>query len=151
MPNIKSPSKVTDNVKVQLFDKNGKLKEERSIHNLVVNTGLAHIADQLSASPGDSAMSHMAIGTGTTAAAAGDTALETELDRNALDSATDSGAVVTYQATWAAGDGTGAITEAGILNNSSGGTLLARAVFAVINKGASDSLVITWTLTVAAA
>jgi len=150
MQTIEKP-KIKDNVRIQLFDKSGKLIQEETIHNLVVNAGLAHIADQLSSSPGQSAMSHMAIGTGATAAAAGDTTLVTELDRNALTSRTDSGAVVTYVGTWAAGDGTGAITEAGILNAASAGTLLARAVFAVINKGASDSLVITWTLTVAAA
>jgi hypothetical protein len=144
---IKLSKHVKSNVHVLLKDENGNIKDERKIHNLVVNTGLAHIADQLSSSPGQTAMSHMAIGTGTTAADAADTTLETELDRNALTSNTDSGAVVTYVGDWAAGDGTGAITEAGILNNSSGGTLLARSVFSVVNKGASDTLQITWTLT----
>lgn len=148
---IQIPTKTIDNVKVQLFDADGILKEERSIHNLVVTAGLNHIADQLSSTPGGAAMSHMAVGTGTDAAAAGDTTLGTELDRNALTSRTDSGAVVTYVGTWGAGDGTGAITEAGIFNAASSGTMLARAVFDVINKGAADSLVITWTLTVAAA
>lgn len=139
------------NVHAVLYDKHGNIKEERHGRNLVVDTGLAHIADQLSASPGEAAMSHMAIGTGTTAATAGDTALETELDRNALDSATDSGAVVTYVATWAAGDGTGAITEYGIFNAASVGVMLARHVASVINKGADDTLVVTWTVTLAAA
>lgn len=138
---------VKSNVHIELFDENGKLKEERFVHNLVVTTGLAHIADQLSSSPGQGAMSHMEVGTGTTAAAAGDTALQTALDRNALTSRTDSGAVVTYVGTWAAGDATGAITEYGIFNASSSGTMLARVVDSVINKGASDTLVVTWTLT----
>lgn len=145
-----STAKTKHNVHIQLFDKDGKLKEERKVHNLVVNTGLAHIADQLSSSPGQGAMSHMAIGTGATAAAAGDTTLQTELDRNALTSRTDAGAVTTYVGTWAAGDGTGAITESGIFNASSSGTMLARVVFSVINKGAADTLVITHTLTFAA-
>lgn len=139
---------IYENVLVQLFDKNGALKEERSVKNLVTTVGKQHIADQLSSSPGGAAMSHMAIGTGTNAAAAGDTTLQTELDRNALTSRTDSGAVVTYVGDWAAGDGTGAITEAGILNAASSGTLLARSVFSAINKGASDTLQITWTLTI---
>jgi len=52
-------------------------------------------------------------------------------------------------ASWAAGDGTGALVEAGILNAASAGTLLARVVFSVINKGAADTLEITWTLTIA--
>lgn len=147
MQKIHRDVQVHDNVKIELFDQFGNLKDVREIHNLVTTVGLAHIADQLSSSPGGGAMSHMAIGTGTNAAAAGDTTLQTELDRNALTSRTDAGAVVTYVGTWAAGDGTGAITESGILNAASNGTLLARSVFAVINKGSLDSLVITHTLT----
>lgn len=148
---MKEKSKIKDNVLIQLFDKDGNLKDERRASNLVVTTGLAHIADQLSSSPGETAMSHMAIGTGTTAVAAGNTTLVTEIDRNALTSRIDSGAVVTYVASWAAGDGTGAITEEGIFNDATAGTMLARVVFAVINKNASDTLTITHTLTFAAA
>jgi hypothetical protein len=79
----------------------------------------------------------MAIGTGTNAAAAGDTTLQTELDRNALTSKTRSTNVVTMVGDWAAGDGTGAITEAGIFDASSSGNLYVRAVFSVVNKAAA--------------
>jgi len=141
------------NVHVVLRGPDGEVKEEREVHNLVTDVGCAHIADQLASSHDESEMSHMAIGTGTNAPAAGDTTLQTELDRNALTSRTQGAGAsdhqVVYVGDWAAGDGTGAITEAGILNNSSGGTLLARTTFSVINKGASDTLEITWTLTVA--
>jgi hypothetical protein len=139
----------TANVLVEVFDEYGRLKDKREVHNLVVTAGKNHIADQLSSSPGQAAMGWMAIGSGSTAAAAGDTALVTELDRNALTSRTDATNVVTYVGDWAAGDGTSAdIEEAGIFNASSGGTMLARAVFTQINKGASDTLKITWTVTV---
>ena len=94
------------------------------------------------------AMSHMAIGTGTTSAAAGNTTLVTELDRNALTSTTVTNAAIAYVATYAAGDGTGAITEAGLFNASSGGDMLCRTVFSVVNKGSADSMTITWTITV---
>jgi len=138
-----------DNVLIQLFDSEGNLKQEERVHNLVVTAGKNHIADQLSSSPGGAAMSHMAIGTGTTAPAAGDTALGTEIDRNALTSRTDATNVVTYVGDWAAGDGTNAaIAEAGIFNAASSGTMLARATFTAINKGASDTLKITWTVTI---
>lgn len=146
------PLAVTGQVHVQLFGPDGDLKDERLVTNLVVDTGEAHIADQLSSSPGQSAMSHMAIGTGSTAAAFGDTALGAEVDRNALTSRTDSGNVVTYVGTWAAGDGTNAaLREAGIFNNSSGGTMLARAVYSNIDKQAADTLTITWTVTIGTA
>lgn len=136
-------------VVVELVGADGKLKERREVDNLVVTAGKNHIADQLSSSPGGSAMSHMAVGTGSTAPAAGDTTLGSEIDRNALTSRTDSTNVVTYVGDWAAGDATNsAIAEAGIFNASSSGTMLARATFTAINKGASDTLKITWTVTV---
>lgn len=147
MNNLLGDIRMKHNVKLELFDKDGNLKDVREVHNLVTTTGLQHIADQLSSSPGGGAMSHMEVGTGTNAAALGDTTLQTALDRNALTSRTDAGAVITYVGTWAAGDGTGAITESGIFNAASAGTLLARTVFSVINKAALDSLVITHTIT----
>jgi hypothetical protein len=116
--------------------------------NLVVTVGKNWIADQLS-DVAKAAMSHMAIGTGSTGATAADTTLATELDRNALDSTTLSTNTVTFVATWAAGDGTGALWEAGIFNSASAGDMLARSVFsAVKNKGALDAMTITWTLTI---
>ncbi len=134
---------------VEVFDSAGFRKDYREVGNLVVTAGKNHIADRLSSSPGGAAMGWMAVGTGSTAAAAGDTALGTEVDRNATTSITDSANVVTYVGNWAAGDATNsALTEAGIFNAASTGTMLARAVFTAINKGASDTLAITWTVTV---
>ncbi|MCF8719204.1 phage tail protein [Nitrospina gracilis] len=106
---------------------------------LVTDAGLDHIAAAMSDSP-ETAMSHMAVGTGSIAAAAGDTTLETELSRIALTSKTASNNKVTYSATFGAGVATGALTEVGILNAASLGTLLTRIVFAVKNKGSNDTL-----------
>tara|TARA_B100001250_G_scaffold378301_1_gene368031 strand:+ start:397 stop:828 length:432 start_codon:yes stop_codon:yes gene_type:complete len=119
----------------------------QDIDNLVVTTGKNLVASRLVGTT-PAVMSHMAIGSGTTAAAAGNTALGTELGRVSLTSGSASSAVVTYVATFAAGTGTGAVTEAGLLNASSGGTLLCRTVFSVVNKGANDSMTVTWTVTV---
>ena len=119
----------------------------RDVDNLVVTTGKNLVASRLVGTT-PAVMSHMAIGSGTTAAAAGNTALGTELGRVSLTSGSASSAVVTYVATFAAGTGTGAVTEAGLLNASSGGTMLARTVFSVVNKGANDSMTVTWTVTV---
>ena len=119
----------------------------QEVDNLVVTAGKGYVASRMKDASA-TAMSHMAIGSGTTDPAAGDTALETELGRVALTSTNVSGAVVTYVATFAAGTGTGAVTEAGILNASSSGTLLCRTEFSVVNKGSADSMTITWTVTV---
>jgi hypothetical protein len=96
----------------------------------------------------ETAMTHMAIGSGTTDPAPADTALQTSLGRVSLTSTTVTDNSVEYVATFAAGTGTGAVTEAGIFNASSGGTMLCRTEFAVINKAAGDSMTITWTVTV---
>lgn len=124
---------------------NGEVVQE--VPNLVVTAGKGYVASRMKDTT-DSAMSHMAIGTGSAAAAVGQTALGSESTRLALTSTTVSGNEITYVATFGAGSGTGAITEAGILNASSGGTLLCRTVFSVVNKGSADSMTITWVVTV---
>jgi hypothetical protein len=115
--------------------------------NLVVDTGLNFIVSRMEGTS-DAVMSHMAIGAGTDAAAAGNTVLGSELGRVALTSTTVSTNTITYVATFPAGTGTGAVTEAGIFNASSAGTLLCRTVFPVVNKQSGDSMTITWTVTV---
>jgi hypothetical protein len=62
---------------------------------------------------------------------------------------TVTGDAIQYVATFPAGSGTAALTEAGIFNAASVGTMMARTVFAVINKGALDTLTITWKITIA--
>ena len=139
---------LTGSLSIQLFAENGELKDETFVPNLVVNTGLAYIASRM-ASASAAAMSHMAIGLSTAAAAGGQTALGSENARVALDStgivtttvANDS---VQYIATFNTGVGTGAITEAGIFNSDTAGTMLCRTVFNVINKDVNDKMVITW-------
>lgn len=138
--------KVTGDVVVEITGPDGLVKDRREIKNLVVTAGKTFIAARMVGTP--TAMSHMAVGAGTTAAAAGDTALGSELGRVALASATSTGAVITYIATFPAGTATGAVTEAGTLNAASGGTLLCRTVFSVVNKGVDDAMSITWAITV---
>lgn len=117
------------------------------VNNLVVTTGKGYVASRMKDATA-TAMSHMATGTGSTAAAAGNGALGSQAARVTLTSTTVTNANVVYVATFAPGTGTGAITEAGLFNASSGGTMLCRTVFAVVNKGSADSMTITWTVTV---
>ena len=119
----------------------------QEVNNLVVTTGKNFVASRIKDATA-SAMSHMAIGTGSTSPAAGDTALGNESARVALTSTTVTNADVAYVSSFGAGTGTGAITEAGLFNASSSGTLFCRTTFSVVNKGADDSMTITWTVTV---
>jgi hypothetical protein len=116
--------------------------------NLIVQVGKNFLASAIvnsSASP----FVGMAIGTGTTAATTADTALQTEVARAAFTSYSVSTNVVNMSNTYAAGVGTGSITEAGIFNNStSGGIMLSHVVFSAVGKSAADTLTINWTITV---
>jgi hypothetical protein len=145
--NTQENLKASGSLRVIVTDKHGQVKEDREFRNLVVTVGKNFVASRM-VGTASNVMSHMAIGSNSTAAAAGDTALGTELGRVALASSTATGAVVTYTASFPAGTGTGAIVEAGILNAASAGTLLCRTVFAVVNKGAGDAMSVTWTVTI---
>jgi len=142
---------IRGDLRIELFDEDGFLKEVREVHNLVVTAGKNYIAAELS-SAGVTDMGWMEVGTGAVAPAAGDTALGAAIastGRQALTTRTSATNVVTYVGDWAAGQATNAaITEAGIFNAASAGTMLSRATFTAINKGASDTLKITWTVTI---
>ena len=112
-------SKATGKLTIEIKNDKGTVIETREVKNLVVDAGLDYIASRMKDTTA-TAMSHMAIGTGSTAAAAANTTLGSEADRNALTSTTVTDNAVAYVASFAAGEGTGAITEAGIFNASSG-------------------------------
>ena len=145
--NLQENLKAHGELTISVFDRDGKLKEAKKVPNLVVTVGKNYIASRM---VGTSAtvMSHMAIGTGTGTPVAGDTTLGISAGRVALTAFTASTNTVTATATFPAGTGTGAITEAGIFNDVTTGTMLCRTTFPVVNKAAGDSIAITWVVTV---
>jgi hypothetical protein len=147
---LNSEIKAVGKLNVVLRDNDGNVKESFDVENLVVTSGLGFIVSRMKDTTA-TAMSHMAIGSGTSAAAAGNTALGTELGRVTLTSTTVNSNTIVYVAAFGAGVGTGAVTEAGVFNAGSAGTMLCRTVFAVVNKAALDSMQITWTITLTAA
>ena len=140
--------KATGEVQIQLLDASGKVKETHKVKNLVVSAGKTYIAARMQGSAIPTVMGYMAIGTGTATPAVANTTLGVEAGRVALASFSSSSNQVTATATFPAGTGTGAITEAGIFNASTGGTMLCRTTFPVVNKAAGDSIAITWVVTV---
>jgi hypothetical protein len=143
-------------VNLVLTDEFGNIKQQEET-NLVVNTGLAFITSRMldASTP---VVSHMQVGTDVTATAvsATDAVLVNPLTpRVGLSSAavrvqtTVLNDSVQYVASFAAGIATGAIGEAGLFNDLTTGLMVARTKFPVINKGALDTLAITWKITVA--
>jgi hypothetical protein len=136
-------------IQIILRGPDGKIKETREVKNIIANTGRQAIIDRLQGNT-PAVPDYIAIGTGAVAAAAADTTLGTEVARG-------QGALTQPDAytdrciyTFAAGTGTGTITEAGRLNAAAAGTLTGRQVFTGVVKTASDSLQITYDLTYAA-
>jgi hypothetical protein len=130
----------------------GFWSNSRLISNLITNAGAAGAASRLNGSGGEAAFTYIATGTGTTAAAVGDTALQTEIIDSGLARANATASRVTTDVTNDTAQllysfsvtGTKAVTESGVLNAASAGVLLARQVFSAINVVSGDTLQITW-------
>ena len=158
-----------DTVIIQVFDEHGTLNDEWIGHNLITDAGDLYYAGMAialvtPASPAQpTKMTGMKLGTGTTAVAkaGAGAALVTYIavSNNPFDATFPAtvnlgaglGVNGQYKTTWAAGDVTNAaITEAVICNDagtdatSTAANTAHRIVFTAINKGASDTLVITW-------
>ncbi len=142
---LKSTIELDTNVHITLLGGDGSIKKELHLKNLITTVGKEFIVSRMGGSSAN-VMSHMAIGTNSTAAAASNTTLGAELTRKALSAAVVTGQSIEYSAVFGAGEGTGAITEAGILNAASAGTLLNRLTFSVVNKDAADILIVNWTV-----
>jgi hypothetical protein len=142
--------KATGRLSVERKNSDGAVVESFEVPNLVVQDGLNFIAASMlkTTSNSPARMTHMAIGSNNTTPILADSALGTQLNRQTLSSSSVSGNTVTYVATFEPGEGTGAVQEAGIFNASTGGTMLCRTVFPVVNKEAGDTITITWAVTI---
>lgn len=84
---------------------------------------------------------YVAIGTGTTTPTSADTTLETEVVRNARQEYTENTSNVIISAYFTSGQANGSnITESGVLDAASSGTLLSRDTSTAISKTASIEL-----------
>jgi L-cysteine desulfidase len=140
--------KITGSLTIVKTNSDGIITDKRHIPNLVVTAGKTFIVSRMIGvtSP---VMTHMGVGTGVVAPALPDVALGIPLGaRVALTSATQATNTVTFVATYNAGVSTGALTEAGIFNDVTTGTMLCRTSFPVVNKAVSDSIAITWVVTI---
>lgn len=134
----------------------GMYVEELRLSNLVTTAGKAAIASRINGSGAEAAATYIAIGTGTTAAAAGDTTLQTEITTNGGQRASATASRVTTTTTNDTArlvltftfTGSFAVTEAGALNAASAGSLFNRQVFSAVNVVSSDTLQVTIDLAV---
>ena len=124
----------------------------KNLSNLITNAGRSIISGLINGPGSPVAFTYIAVGTGTTAASTPDTTLQTESSTSGLSRAAGTVSKVTTSITNDTAQvtntfsvtGSVAVTEAGLLNAASSGTLLAHQVFSAINVQTGDSLQITW-------
>lgn len=115
--------------------------------NIIVDGGFDLIADSLgNAGARPAVLSHIAIGTGSEAAAAGNTALGAESARQAISLYTHTPGTKVFTLESSFTGLTAAITEAGLFNGNPG-TMFDRVVFLPINLATNDTLTAKFTLT----
>lgn len=130
----------------------GQYQYAKTARNKIVNAGLALKAGLNNGSGSPTTPTYIAVGTGTTAVSASDTALVTETASSGLTRAAATVSLVTTSATndtsqWLKSfsvTGTVAVTESGVFNASSTGTMLCRQTFSAVNVVNGDTLQITW-------
>ena len=147
--NISSQIRLIGSVRVEVHHDDGRT-EAYTQPNMIVNGGRDRIA-ALFAQQSTTFPTHLEVGTGTTAPTGTDTTLETAVLRNAVVSSSALNGVTSIKAYFSKTDANGsAISEVGLFDQSSGGTMFARSILgSVVNKDATIAMTITWTFTFA--
>ena len=136
----------------------GTWGKEKNAHNLITTVGKAAVAGLINGVGSVPTFVSIGQGTGVTAAAAGDTTLGTEVKADGTAAAgvhAVASATATLVTTTTTNDtaqfvgtiseaATIAVTESGVFNATTNGTLLARQVFTAVNVVSGDSLQFTW-------
>lgn len=139
--------KMSGKVKVQTFE-SGDLINEINFPNIVTTVGKGYIASRI-ANSSAAVMSHMAIGSSQSIQTLNDTFVIQETLRSSVFSIVVTASEIEYVALFAPPVGSSrSISEAGILNAASAGTLLCRTTFPPITQTTSQTIAITWVVSV---
>ncbi len=150
----KGQIKVRGNVEITLRRQDGTAKT-MWVSNLVVDNLTEWVANVLGGVTSSVLnVSHIAVGSGTTAPASTDVQLESEFARKTADVAVD-GSVVRASTYFTFPEAIGTISELGLFANATdtanSGTLLARVALASpVTKTSADTLTVAWTISIAA-
>lgn len=145
-----SSIKLTGRYKAELYGPDGQLKQTVYGKNVVCTNGKEFLASFLysaALAAATNTCKYIAVGSDSTAEAASNTALGSELSRHTGTVSYVSNQIYQVKATFATGSGTGSIYEYGLFSSSTGGTLISRDTEDLITKGANDTLTVTYQLT----
>lgn len=142
----KSGFKITGHL---VMKKNGIVVVDED--NLVVDDGMEWVAARLNGASVNAG--YFQVGTddtGPTAPVATQEALVTFLDEIPIETAVVTGKQIVYTATWGPNDGNGAIKESGVFTDleANSPVMIARRIFAEINKTTDDTIESIWTFTI---
>jgi hypothetical protein len=141
--NLKDGISLTGQVVGEITRENGTI-EVFDVSNMVVDTGKTLMAARLG--NGSSYVTHMAVGTGNTAAAVGQTALVTETSTRVAVTPTPGTKQIQFAASFTGVTAT--VAEIGLFSASTAGTMIARTVVGPYTLAAGDTISFTWTITV---
>lgn len=136
-------------------DRFGNIKQ-RVAEDVITNVGKARVSGLINGVV-TTPFTYIAIGTGTTAESATDTALVTEIARKAATCSQETTNVTNdtarLEATFSSADGltgTSNVSESGVFDAATGGNMLCRQTFTAIpiNWDAGDSLQVIWKIVV---
>ena len=131
----------------------GRVLRTYTYENLVPTVARAMLVNQLTdATPTNNPLlTHVALGSGTTPPANGDTTLETEVYRNAVASMVGSSNVASVTGFFNATETSGTYREAGLFSEGTGSPdtgVLVSHVAINITKSLSETLTMDWSLTI---
>jgi hypothetical protein len=145
---------VTGKIGIIVTDKDCNIKETRNVNNLVVTTGKHHIAARIAgalsgAGLEGSIISHIGFGTGTSTPLLLNTDIDSLLGtRIPISSIVHLAGTNTILVTASFTGYAGNITETGMFNSITGGTMVCRTTFSPVPILSTDGLAIIWTLTI---
>jgi hypothetical protein len=134
-----------------VLESGGVVKQVVEGPNVICTNGKEWLASFLSSAAAGAStftMKYVAIGSDSTAEAAAQTAMGTELARTTGTVSYVSNQIYQVTATFPSGTGTGNVQEYGLFSSSTGGTMLSRDVETLIAKGANDSLTTVLQITI---
>ncbi len=147
------PIKLLGAIRMQMTDLKGNVLLEKSFNNLAVTQGRSWVLGQIESVNivTSQTISYLAIGSSTVAPTTGDTALGSEVVRNAIgtfvtSSLTQNPPNFSALVSFATNQGNTTLAECGLFNSSSGGTMLAHATFSSFVKATSNILNLTYTI-----
>lgn len=147
----RQPLKIIGIIEITVKDGKGRVKYRIIRRNLITDAGIQYIVQALAAQVTLAAFKYIAIGTGTTSPSGSDTALESEVARQegtiTIESTNISNDTLRVDASFTF-EASYSISESGLFNAASGGTMLARQTFDPISVEPGFTLDVTWRIIV---